>query len=172
MPASMNSLVHENAKLMFRNFAGLEKPFNPAGDRNFVIFLDSKKAEDMKEEGWNIKYLRPKEEGEEPQAYLGVAVSYKNRPPKIVVLTSKTRTEFDEDSLIMLDYADIKNADIMLSPYNWDVNGNKGIKAYLKSAFITLDEDPLELKYAEDPTADQTPGTGSSTVNDEELVDV
>lgn len=164
---SINSLVHEGARLMFRNFAGREETFNAAGARNFVIFLDPEKAEAMKAEGWNIKHLRPREEDDVPQAYLAVAVSYKNRPPKIVVITSKARTEFDEESLPMLDYAEIENADIMLSPYEWDVNGNKGIKAYLKSAFITLKEDPLELKYALDPTAGQTPST-SSTVNDDE----
>lgn len=165
----LNNLIHENAKLMFRNFAGREGTFNAAGERNFCLFLDSKKAEEMKKEGWNIKYLRPREEDDEPQAYLAVTVSFKNRPPKIVVLTSKARTEFDEESLPMLDYAEIKNADIMLSPYEWDVNGNTGIKAYLKSAFLTLNEDPLELKYAEDPTM-QNPSS-NLIANDEELVD-
>lgn len=170
---SLNNLVHENAKLMFRNFAGREETFNAAGDRNFVVFLDPDKAEEMKAEGWNIKHLRSREEGDEPQAYLPVAVSYKNRPPKIVVITSKTRTEFDEESLPMLDYAEIKNADIMLSPYNWTMyegtpRETKGVKAYLKSAFITLNEDPLELKYAEDPTLDQTPAMAtSSTASDD-----
>lgn len=163
---SMNSLVHENARLMFRNFAGREAPFNAAGDRNFVMFLEPSKAEEMKAEGWNIKYLKPREEDDEPQAYLGVAVSFKTRPPKIVVITSKARTEFDEASLPMLDYAEIKNADIMLSAYEWEVNGNTGIKAYLKSAFITLNEDPLELKYAEDPTT-QSPAM-SSTASEED----
>lgn len=168
--ATLNNLIHENATLMFRNFAGREDTFNAAGDRNFVIFLEPDKAENMKEEGWNVKYLRPREEDDTPQAYLAVAVSFKNRPPKIVVLTSKARTEFDEEALPLLDYADIKNADIMLSPYEWEVNGNKGIKAYLKTAFITLNEDELELKYAEDPT-NQTPAMASSTVNDKDLVD-
>lgn len=164
--AALNNLVHENAKLMFRNFAGREDTFNASGDRNFVIFLEHEKAEAMKTEGWNIKHLRPREEDDQPQAYLAVAVSYKNRPPKIVVITSKARTELTEDVLPMLDYAEIKNADIMLSPYEWEVNGNKGIKAYLKTAFITLEEDELELKYAEDPT-DQTPAMASSTASDD-----
>jgi hypothetical protein len=164
--ATLNNLVHENAKLMFRNFAGREETFNAAGDRNFVMFLTPEKAEAMKEEGWNIKYLRPREEDDQPQAYISVAVSYKTRPPKIVVITSKARTEFDEEALPLLDYADIKNADIMLNPYEWEVNGNKGVKAYLKTAFITLNEDELELKYAEDPTM-QTPAMAGTTASEE-----
>lgn len=164
--ATLNNLVHENAKLMFRNFAGREDTFNAAGDRNFVMFLDHDKAEEMKSEGWNIKHLRPREEDDQPQAYISVAVSYKNRPPKIVMITSKARTELDEETLPVLDYAEIKNADIMLSPYEWEVNGSKGIKAYLKTAFITLEEDELELKYAKDPTM-QTPAMVSSTASED-----
>lgn len=165
---SINSLLHENARLMFRNFAGRVETYNDKGARGFVLFLDPDKAEEMKAEGWNIKQLRPREEDDVPQSYLPVAVSYKVKPPKIVVLTSKARTELGEEDLAMLDYAEIKNADIMLSASNWDVNGNTGIKAYLKSAFLTLNEDPLELKYAEDPTLDQTPAlAGSSTVSDD-----
>jgi len=170
MPAqvSINSLLHENARLMFRNFAGRVEQYNDKGARGFVMFLEPERAEAMKAEGWNIKYLRPREEDDVPQAYLPVAVSYKIRPPKIVVITSKARTEFGEDELPMLDYAEIKNADIMLSASNWDVNGNTGIKAYLKSAFLTLNEDPLELKYAEDPTLDQTPALATSSTASED----
>jgi hypothetical protein len=58
----------------------------------------------------------------------------------------------------MLDYADIKTIDVMLNPYEWEVNGNTGVKAYLKTAFVTLNEDELELKYAEDPTERPTVG--------------
>lgn len=170
---SLNNVVHEDAKLMFRNFAGREETYNAAGDRNFVMFLESSKAEEMKEEGWNVKHLRAREEDDEPQAYLPVAVSYKNRPPKIVVITSKARTVLGEQDLPMLDYAEMKKADIMLSPYNWTMYEGtpreaKGVKAYLKSAYITLDEDPLELMYAEDSPsfANQTPAM-SSTASDE-----
>ncbi len=65
----------------------------------------------------------------------------------------------DEESIRDLDYADVSNWDVILNPYPWEVNANKGIKAYLKSAFITLNEDELELKYAhigdgQDPTKD------------------
>ena len=29
----------DNAKIAFRNFAGEERKFNPAGNRNFCVFL-------------------------------------------------------------------------------------------------------------------------------------
>ena len=48
----------------------------------------------------------------------------------------------------MVDLADMKNVDVLINPFEWNVNGNTGVKAYLKSIFITLNEDELELKYA------------------------
>lgn len=157
----LDNVVFENARIMFRNFAGREAQFNSAGDRNFCLFLDPEKAEDMRSEGWNVKQLRAREEGDEPQDYIQVAVNYsKGRPPRVVLLTSKARTELGADEVAMLDYADIKNIDVVLNPYEWDVNGNTGVKAYLKTAFVTLNEDELELKYAEDPT--ERPSVGLS----------
>lgn len=151
----LDNLVFEDARIMFRNFAGLEKQFNSEGDRNFCLMLDPDKAEAMRAEGWNVKQLRPREEGDVPQDYVQVAVSYKNRPPKVVLLTNlgTKRVDLDEETVKVLDYADVKNWDVILNPYEWTMHKDtpsekKGIKAYLKSAFITLNEDELELKYA------------------------
>lgn len=160
-----DNLVIENARIMFRNFAGREQPYNSEGDRNFVVFLDTNLADRLKNDGWNVKQLRPREEDDEPQQYLQVSVNYnKGRPPRVVVVTSKTRTDLGADEVEMLDYADLKTVDLVLNPYSWEVNGNKGIKAYLKTGFFTINEDELELKYAEEPK-DQTP-TMSSTASE------
>lgn len=169
--ASLNNRVFENAKIMFRNFAGRAGTYNTEGDRNFLLFLDEDKANEMREEGWNVKLMKSREEDVPPQAYVQVSVEFdKGRPPRIVLITSKARTEVDKnniDILPMLDYADITNIDLILNPYEWEVNGNTGIKAYLKTAYITLYEDELELKYAEDPTM-QTPGSSSTVSEDPE----
>lgn len=166
--ARLNNLVFEDARIMFRNFSGDEKQFNSKGDRNFCLFLDQKKADEMLDEGWNVKTLRPKDEGDEPQPYVQVSVNYsKGRPPRVVLITSRGRTELGSDEIAMLDFADIKTIDVILNPYEWEVNGNKGVKAYLKSAFVTLNEDELELKYAALEDA-QDPTIGlSSTANDD-----
>lgn len=166
--ADLGNLMIENARIMFRNFAGREQQFNSAGDRNFVVFLEPDKAETLREQGFNIKQLRPREEDDVPQSYMSVSVNYgKGRPPRVVLLTKRgqQRTDLGADEVEMLDYADIKNIDIVINPYAWEVNGKKGIKAYLKTAFVTINEDELELKYA-DMEDDQTP-TQSSTANEE-----
>jgi len=141
----------EGVRIVFRNFAGKEGMYNREGDRNFAVLLDDTVADKMAEDGWNIKWLRPnpEEPDEAPQAYIQVSVSYKGRPPRVVLITSRGRTNLEENSVEMLDWADIKNVDLILRPYEWTVNDKSGIKAYLKSIYVTIEEDALEMKYAE-----------------------
>jgi hypothetical protein len=47
-----------------------------------------------------------------------------------------------------LDWADIRTCDLIARAYEWTVNGKTGVKAYLQSMFITIEEDALERKYA------------------------
>lgn len=138
----------EDAQIIFRNFEGKEGQYNRKGDRNFAVILPPDVAEVMAQDGWNIKSLKPREEGEEGALYLPVAVNFTNRPPRIVMLTSRTRTNLDESSVELLDYADIEKADLIVNPFNWEANGKQGVKAYLKSLFVTIAEDELERKYA------------------------
>jgi len=152
MPARDNTVIMEGVRIIFRNFAGKEGQYNREGDRNFAVLLDDKTAEEMDADGWNVKWLRPREEDEEDatqQAYLPVSVNFKGRPPRVVLITSRGRTNIDEDQIEMLDWADIINVDLIVSPYAWTVNDKSGIKAYLQSLYVTIQEDPLELKYSE-----------------------
>jgi hypothetical protein len=154
MPGRDREITIENARLAFRNFGGAEKQYNRAGDRNFCIILEPELAEEMLRLGWNVKNLKPREEdeGDVGAAYIQVAVSYKSKPPRIVMLSERqdgkmSRTPIDEDLVEMLDYSEIKTVDVTLNPYDWAVNGNTGTKAYLKTMFMTINVDPLELKY-------------------------
>lgn len=142
----------EDARIAFRNFSGKEGQYNREGDRNFVVLLDDPKVvEAMIQDGWNIKYLKAREEGEIPQPYVQVSVSYKGRPPKIVMITGRGRTDVPEELVSLFDFADIANVDLIFRPYQWAVSGKTGVKAYLKAIYITIREDELELKYAEVP---------------------
>ncbi len=137
----------EGAPIIFRNFAGKESQYNRPGDRNFAVILEHELAAQMAEDGWNVRFLEAREDGDEDTPYISVAVSYKNRPPRVVLLTSTTRTQLDENSVEVLDWADIENADLIARAYNWEVNGKTGTKAYLQSLFVTITEDALEQKY-------------------------
>lgn len=151
--AEDNTVMMEGVTIVFRNFAGKEGQYNRAGDRNFGVLLDDTVAQQMLEDGWNVKYLKPREDDEEdtpPQAWLPVTVGMdKGKPPRIFMITSRGRTALDEDTVEQLDWADLQNVDLIVRPYNWEVQGKTGVKAYLQSMYATVDEDELEKKYAE-----------------------
>lgn len=149
MARNDNTIIMENARIIFRNFSGKEGMYNREGDRNFAVLLDDQLASDLSDNGWNVKWLRPREEGEPEQAYIQVSVNFKGRPPRVVMISSRGRTNLGEHEVELLDWADIATVDLIMRPYEWAVNDKHGIKAYLQSIFVTIEEDPLELKYAE-----------------------
>lgn len=148
------TLVMEDARIVFRNFAGAEGMYNREGDRNFCVLLEDDLAAEMAADGWNIKRLKPREGEEQGTAYIQVSVGFKGRPPRMVMITSRGRVELGEDECVLLDWADIDKVDLIIRPYHWNVNGRTGVKAYLKSIFVIIHEDYLELKYADVPVAE------------------
>lgn len=147
------TLIMEDARIVFRNFAGAEGMYNREGDRNFCVLLEDDLAADMKADGWNIKRLKPREGEDQGTAYIQVSVGFKGRPPRMVMITSRGRTDLGEDECVLLDWADMDRVDLIIRPYHWNVNGRTGVKAYLKSIFVIIHEDYLELKYADVPVA-------------------
>jgi hypothetical protein len=148
-----NTVLMEGVRIIFRNFSGKEGQYNREGDRNFGVIIPSAEvAEAMLADGWNVKYLKPREEDEEGEEtpWLSVSVNFeKGRPPKIMMVTDRGRTALDESTVEMLDWADIKNVDLIVRPYTWEVSGRTGVKAYLQSMYVTIEEDELERKYAD-----------------------
>ena len=150
MAQKRDTLNIPDAELIFRNFAGKPTKFNKAGgSRSFGVILDQKDADLLVQQGWNIRQLQPRNNGDEPRYLLTIAVSYDNYPPKIAKKSelSKKVVYLNEDEIDCLDYDDIVHADIVVSPYHWEVNGNKGTKAYLKSLYVTIAEDPFAASF-------------------------
>ena len=146
---NVSRLTIENARIIFRNFKGEGSTFNREGVRNFCVVIDDPiTAQNLKNDGWNVKELTPREEGDEVRYYIQVTVSFKQRPPKVVMITRNRKTPLDEESISVLDYADIKTVDLTINPYLWEVNGKTGVKAYLKTMYVTIEEDAIEEKYA------------------------
>ena len=146
------NVMFEDARIIFRNFEGKPTTFKPAGGvRDFALVLDDAKAEAMIADGWNVKYLKAREDVEdsEPQPYIIVTVTYGAFPPRIVLITSRGKTVLTADSVNVLDAAEIEKLDLIIRPYNWEVHGNAGVKAYVKSMYVTLAEDELERKYSD-----------------------
>ena len=59
------NLIIENGQLMggpYKNFSGKGTQKNPEGKRNFCILIDPELVDTLNEEGWNVKFTKPKNE--------------------------------------------------------------------------------------------------------------
>lgn len=147
------TVLIEDARIMFRNFRGEERPMNREGDRNFAVLLDPVIAEQMAADGWLIKPAKEMPSGDIRDPYISVKVSFDGRPPKVVMITSRGRTDITEETVNLLDYCIFKHVDLIFRPYQWTVGDKSGVKAYLKSMYVTIEEDQLDLKYSDVPDA-------------------
>lgn len=148
----IDNIIIENATIRYRNFSGKATEFNREGDRNFcVVIEDSNEADRLRADGWNVKMRAPREEGDEPMYYIQVAVRFDPFPPTIWMITKRNKTKLDETSVGALDFAEIRNVDVIIKPSSWTSRDGKksGIKAYLKTMYVTIEEDQFAEKYAD-----------------------
>lgn len=140
----------ENAHILFPNFTGEKTQFNAAGSRNFCVELSEDQARQLEADGWNVKMRKPREEGDDPTYYMKVNIKYGGfKPPHVYVIANGQKTELDEDTIGMLQYADIRSVDLSIRPYNYDVSGKQGVSAYLQSMYVVIEVDKFASKYAD-----------------------
>ena len=148
------NLVVENAKIAFRNFSGKESKFNRGGNRNFCVIFDKETGEELKEQGWNLRILQPRNEEDDVVYCLQVSVAYGKIPPKVYMIVGRKKTLLDEFTVGNLDFAEIENVDLIIRPYNWEVNGKVGVKAYVHTMYVEIREDRFAAKYNFDDIED------------------
>lgn len=158
MAKNIKNIKIENARIVFRNLSGKPDKFNPqGGKRSFsVVIEDPEFANELKREGWNIKqFNQSPDSDEEPAHFISVKVSYNNIPPHIYLCTSKNKTLLNEDTVGQLDYAEISNVDIVITPYQYEMSDRSGISAYVKTMYVTVVEDEFASKYEYDDLDDE-----------------
>lgn len=149
----------ENATIIYPNFSGKEGRFNREGDRFFSVFIDdAAQAQEMAEDGWNVKIRKPRDEDEEPRYYIQVAVNYNfYKKPEIYRIINGRKFLLEEEDLGQLDSDDILSADMVIRPRIWDDNGTTRIKAYLSEMYVTIQQSRFAAKYAEEEAPEEVP---------------
>lgn len=149
---AVENISIENARIVFRNLSGKPDKFNSkGGKRSFSVVIDDPKfAKELKKEGWNVKDFKPRKDEEgDPGSFLQVKVLYSERSnPHIYLCTKKNKTMLNEETVGSLDYAEISSVDLVIRPFEYDVNGKQGVAAYVKTMYVNVVEDEFADKYS------------------------
>lgn len=140
--APRDILQIDDARIIYRNFAGRGDKYNREGDRNFAVVIpDEEMANELTNLGWNVKIKPPREDGDMPFMFLPVKVKFNDRGPNVYLKTGDVQNKLDEESVGLLDNIDIIGVDLDIRPYDWSVNGKEGRTAYLQSIRVIQDTD-------------------------------
>lgn len=146
----INNLTIRDAKIIFRNFSGKATNYTPEGRRTFSVLIDDEELVNaLRCDGWNVKILRKRNPDDSQHYHIPVAVFYGNYPPSVTMISGRTKTLLDESTIQLLDWADIEKVDLTIRPRPYEAAGRKGIKAYLKTMYVTVQEDELAADYAD-----------------------
>lgn len=144
----------DDARIIYRNFAGEGSQYNREGDRNFsVVIPDQETADALIEQGWNVKTKPPREDGEKPFMHLPVKVKFNDRGPNVYLKSGHAMNKLTEDTVSMLDDVDILSVDLDIRPYDWGPIGPEqkyGRTAYLHSMQVTQQIDRFQARYEEE----------------------
>ena len=141
----------DDARIIYRNFAGAGSKYNREGDRNFAVIIPEKEMADaLIAEGWNVKIKPPRDEDEDPFMFLPIKVKFNDRGPNAYLQTGARMNRLDEESIACLDDVDIISVDMDVRPYDWEVNGKAGRTAYLQSIKVVQEVDRFAARYAEE----------------------
>ena len=148
--SNVNNINIEGATIIWKNFSGERDKFNP-GKRGFSVVIDDVvMADELRQEGWNIKE-RPLQEGADPSEQewtLPVKLNM-NRYTQVWLIVGNHKTLLDENTVAQLDVVDIIDCDISSRPYEWEMSGRTGITAYVDSMYVTIRENKFAEKYAD-----------------------
>lgn len=155
------NLQIDNAKIIFKNFSGRKGRYNNEGDRNFSLKItDPEIAEVLKENGWNVKFKDPYEEGDIPDMTLKVKVKFSKYGPNVYLQSGDVRRKLNENTVDLIDKIEIDHVDLDIRAYDNEVQGKKWRTAYLDGILVHqrlnrfATEDEFHGRYDDEPPFD------------------
>ena len=152
------NLILEDTRIILKNFEGRPSEYNADGNRNFGVLLTPEQAELAERDGWRVRFLKPRDSEDEPQPWIKCNVAWRNRlgervknPPRVVMVTGRGKSDIQEHTAKILDWADIEKVDVTMRPYT---NREGLANGYLKTMYVTVREDDFERKYYDIPDVD------------------
>ena len=138
----------EDARIIYRNFAGVGSKYNRDGDRNFAVIIPNQEiADELIADGWAVKIKPPRDEDDSPFMYLPVKVKFNSRGPAAYVKSGNSVQRLNKETIGMLDEIDIQSVDMDLRAYDWEVNGKTGRSAYLQAINVIQNIDRFGAQY-------------------------
>lgn len=141
----------DDCRIVYRNFSGIGSKFNREGDKNFAVVIPSQEiADELINNGWNVRIKPPRDEDDSPFMYLPVKIKFNDRGPNCYLASGDKLIKLDEESISCLDDVDIVSVDLDIRPYDWEVNGDTGRTAYLQNIKVTQEIDRFAARYGEE----------------------
>ena len=146
----------ESPEIFMINFAGRKTDSNPNGHRQFSLKLPSiEYAEQMKEEGWSVWYTKESERYGDATPCITVEMRWQSNPelkwlnPKIYKCTRKNPngTLIPEELIDELENDEIEDIVLDIRLRYWTINGKSGIKAYVDSMWLKIEDDDPSGKF-------------------------
>lgn len=148
-------LIIDHADIFWTNFRGEEKVdaktgrvVNNKGQVTFNVYIYNEElAEEMKADGWNIKPLEPRNEGDEILHYIPVEIRWRDKNgdmlnegllPKTHLYGTKGDEDLTEMTVGVLQDADISDVGLTIRPRRY--NDGHSIKAFMAEGWFVVEE--------------------------------
>lgn len=135
-------VIIEDARLLFKNFAGAKTRFNDAGKRNFNIVIDDPEVvQQMLDMGYNVRILGKREDDDEVTNVVKVNVNFDSKwPPRVYEVVDNKKIPLDGESVGILDDAYLTNVDIVCSTYRSGMGQFENrATLYLRELYASVD---------------------------------
>lgn len=147
----LSHLEIDDARITYRNFEGRGTDYNKEGDRNFALIIpDLDLAEELREEGWNVKIKEPRTPDEEPFMFLPVKLAFNGYGPTICLCSGNNERELGPDNVGVLDKARLTRVDLDIRPFDWTRPGASGRSAWLRGLRAYQEPNRFAARYDEE----------------------